>query len=494
MAPNLCGARVSVVEPCPAQVARIGEADRCCAQVRLLGLRAFCGAQLVSLVPCTAQVSFSDRRNLCGARVHAVEPCDAQITLPDSRNLCGTCVEFAGIVLWPIFKHASKPSARPSVIDTGVGNLTTRRSDSGDRRASGPVQDGRPQRKEGPVRILLSHWTALTLYRRGWVLEGSPPAEPIDPCDAWKGAPGGKASNRALTQVLASCGCCPPIHTLVPASGHRSGAHGFASHCLPRGVVDARATRVRLPASEQLKDAETYVVSPELLFLELARLLGEVGAALLGMELCGRYLRADPQDPREQVARAGFASRREPLMARGGGSGRFSWQAATVRGGSPPRNRWARACWGRSPLSHGERGLSRDDAAGAARRVRHRETPDQREDGAGASRGARAGGRPPGMGLRMERAAAHGHRVPEPAVPRHSAASPRRPAPERAGVRRGRLARLGPADVMDPVAFETNCLNVARLRGRPFRTELRDFEQRYRRLHSLLFGSGADVG
>lgn len=52
----------------------------------------------------------------------------------------------------------------------------------------------------------------------------------------------------------------------------------------------------------------------------------------------------------------------------------------------------------------------------------------------------------------------------------------------------------GPADVMDPVAFETNCLNVARLRGRPFRTELRDFEQRYRRLHSLLFGSGADVG
>ncbi len=343
------------------------------------------------------------------------------------------------------------------------------------------------------MRILLSHWTALTLYRRGWVLEGSPPAEPIDPCDAWKGAPGGKASNRALTQVLASCGCCPPIHTLVPASGHRSGAHGFASHCLPRGVVDARATRVRLPASEQLKDAETYVVSPELLFLELARLLGEVGAALLGMELCGRYLRADPQDPREQVARAGFASRREPLMARGEAGGFLGKQPRYVEGARHAIDGLAHVGAGaRSPMESAVfLGMTLPARLGGfaiekpqinvKMELEHREgrvlADDLLEWDYGWSE-------PPLMDIEYQSRLFHG-------------TAPR----ARDDRRRNELASdgvvslaWGPADVMDPVAFETNCLNVARLRGRPFRTELRDFEQRYRRLHSLLFGSGADVG
>lgn len=346
------------------------------------------------------------------------------------------------------------------------------------------------------MKVLFSHWTALALYRRGWVLQGSadaPLADFGDPEDPWKTTPGGKAANRALVRGLASCGCVAPIHTLVPAGTSRSSAQGFAPHALPRSLVEASVRRTTLPDAEELKELEAYVVSPELLFAELARPLGEAGAALFGMELCGRYLKSDPGDPRTQIAQAGFSSLAQPLTAPESLKTFLAQQPPYVEGARAALNVLPHVAAGaRSPMEASIfLGMTLPQRLGGY-------YIDKPEINVKVQLDERVGRvlsdadlewdfgwlEPPMMDLEYQSLQFH--------------TLERRTRDDR---RRNELASdgvislaWGPADVLDSEAFKKNCVNIAQLRGRPFRTELRDFEQRYQRLHSFLFGSDPGEG
>lgn len=144
------------------------------------------------------------------------------------------------------------------------------------------------------MRLTLNKFSALRLLRRmridgTWgaaAKESAPLTIPsCEPAKRWLG----KDVDVKRLQVSGRPTSANPLYVAVPVRSKRPQASWIQSTVYTAGLGDEPALAV---------DDDLSLVCPELLFVELARMMPRATHVLLGMELTGRFAR-DPLDPRD---------------------------------------------------------------------------------------------------------------------------------------------------------------------------------------------------
>ena len=333
--------------------------------------------------------------------------------------------------------------------------------------------------------MVISHETALQAVRRGAVVG----AEAT--CPALPGRIGVGALRRAR-RALIEAGLLDrgqTMHVLLMPGQNRSRCRGIQTHrwTADRPLPLRELGWVGQPGSEGA--VHLFVVDPRLLFVEMAACLSDVSAILLGWELCGRYGKVLPNDPRVGLRGRGFAAR-DPLVTRKGIESFLSSFPSGLAGARRARR--------------------------AVRFVRDRaRSPMEVAVALLLLAPARMGGLglpAPLVNVRIPLKPRAGALTREPffevdfcwlerrVVVEYNGfyfhdGDPSKRAAARDALRRNELQQRGVrviqltgTDVMDPVRFELHARNIAQALGWRLRLEAKGWAERFRELHAAVMG------